>query len=154
MTQSSVNPFAPRTVFSMSDPALNMSEEQRADYRKTLDRSLIQVHDGKQPVEFEIEPADAVWSAMNISTSSADANVLAFRACCRSIKIRGEVHKPSKTERLGGVDVAGDDWVRKAMNMVGAYRVLEIGMRCANISLLNAECVDPLLQAGGAVPPS
>lgn len=154
MTQSTINPFAPRRVFSMSDPALDMTDEQRAEYRRTFDASLIKAHDGKQPVEFEIEPADAVWSAMNLSNGSAESNLIAFRACCRSIKIRGEVLKPSKTDRFGSVEVAGDDWVRKAIQLVGAYRVIEIGIRCVGLSLLGAECVDPLLQAGGAVPPS
>lgn len=155
LVNQTINPFAPRTVVSMSDPALEMTEEQRAAYRDKLDPKLLQAKDGAKPVEFEIEPADAVWSALNISDSSrADSKLIAFRACCRGININGTVHKPTKTENLGGVQVAGDDWLRTAMGLVGAYRVMEIGMRCASISMLNVECVDPLLRAGGAVHPS
>lgn len=150
------DPLAPITVFAASDPAFAPSSvEDKADYRRTLDRSKLKAIEGVRPIEAEIEPADAVFGLRQFAEVNADTAMLAFRACVRSIKTRdGIVHRPERLDPVESAKLASEDWLRKASSLIGGNRVLELGYAAISISKLAPESLDPLSLSPGPAPTS
>jgi hypothetical protein len=143
-------------LVSLSDPALDMTREEKdAFIQSHFDKKLLKTKPGQSPVVFEVQPADVVFAMGNLSNSElASVRMLAFRACCRSITLRdGRVLRP-RLEDAGPAQIATEDWLRVAGTAVGAYRVLEIGMRACSLSNLLPEAIDPLSLPGGPAPTS
>lgn len=155
MTQSP-SPFDPRTVYSLSDPALEKhTEEQEAEYRRTLDVSLLRIRPGMTPVKIVVRPADAMLVMNHLTEATPDARILALRACVESITLpNGERLEPKHRVHFAKVEIASEDWVRTLFQALGGYRVTELAFLCVNLSNLGQRSLDPLSQWGGQLPPS